>query len=214
MMDALLRDDRLRWDLAQLAATLDQLLPGGLGDRFRFSGDEPLGLEGALEQIGRLQAMERLEDAARRTSRRPATSPRSTATRSATSSATTPSATSTRSTTSPAARGGRLPDRDGRAARADAARAAGGSARRCSTTCSRGSGATRSAAIGIDRAGRGGEREETTKPYEFGDPFHLDLRGRCANALAREENAPGRRAAGRGDPARRPTTSRSTAPSS
>ena len=29
MMDALLRDDRLRWDLAQLAATLDQLLPGG-----------------------------------------------------------------------------------------------------------------------------------------------------------------------------------------
>ena len=33
MMDALLRDDRLRWDLAQLASTLDQLLPGGLGDR-------------------------------------------------------------------------------------------------------------------------------------------------------------------------------------
>ena len=28
----------------------------------------------------------------------------------------------------------------------------------------------------IDRAGRGGEREETTKPYEFGDPFHLDIR--------------------------------------
>ena len=26
MMDALLQDDRLRWDLAQLAATLDQLL--------------------------------------------------------------------------------------------------------------------------------------------------------------------------------------------
>ena len=32
-MDALLRDDRLRWDLAQLAANLDQLLPGGLGER-------------------------------------------------------------------------------------------------------------------------------------------------------------------------------------
>ena len=31
MMDALLRDDRLRWDLAQLASTLDQLLPEGLG---------------------------------------------------------------------------------------------------------------------------------------------------------------------------------------
>ena len=45
----------------------------------------------------------------------------------------------------------------------------------------------------IDRAGRGGERDETTKPYEFGDPFHLDLRGTLGNALQREENAPGRR---------------------
>ncbi len=60
-MDALLRDDRLRWDLAQLAAILDQLVPGGLGERFRFGGDEPLGLEGALEQMGNLQALDALE---------------------------------------------------------------------------------------------------------------------------------------------------------
>ena len=63
LMDALLRDDRLRWDLAQLAATLDRLLPGGLGQRFTFRGDEPLGLEGALEQLGRLQRMDRLAEA-------------------------------------------------------------------------------------------------------------------------------------------------------
>ncbi|TME84972.1 MAG: hypothetical protein E6I45_00160, partial [Chloroflexi bacterium] len=62
MVDALLRDDRLRWDLAQLAATLDELLPEGLGDRYRFSGDQPLGLDGALEQMARLQAMESMED--------------------------------------------------------------------------------------------------------------------------------------------------------
>ena len=43
--------------------------------------------------------------------------------------------------------------------------------------------------------GRGGEREETTKPYEFGDPFHLDLRGTLTNALLRDENAPAARAA-------------------
>jgi uncharacterized protein with von Willebrand factor type A (vWA) domain len=42
----------------------------------------------------------------------------------------------------------------------------------------------------IDRRGRGGEREETTKPYEFGDPFHLDLKGTLTNAMLREENAP------------------------
>ena len=60
-IDALLRDDRLRWDLAQLAANLDQLLPDGLGDRVRFGGDQPMGLEAALEQLGRLQALDRLE---------------------------------------------------------------------------------------------------------------------------------------------------------
>ena len=63
MMDALLRDDRLLVDLAQLASNLDLLLPGGLGERVPFGGDEPLGLEGALAQIDRLQAMDRLGDA-------------------------------------------------------------------------------------------------------------------------------------------------------
>ena len=90
MMEALLRDDRLRWDLAQLAATLDQLLPGGLGERLRFSGSEPLGLEGALQQIGRLQAMDALAGPARGDRRAPATSPTSTATSCATSSTKTP----------------------------------------------------------------------------------------------------------------------------
>src|SRR6187397_3441659 len=47
----------------------------------------------------------------------------------------------------------------------------------------------------VARGGRGGERDETTKPYEFGDPFHLDLRGTLFNALSREEYAPAARAA-------------------
>jgi uncharacterized protein with von Willebrand factor type A (vWA) domain len=62
MMDALLRDDRLRWDLAQLAATLDQLLPNGLGQRLDFSGTEELTLEGALAQLGRLRRLDQLSD--------------------------------------------------------------------------------------------------------------------------------------------------------
>ena len=36
MMEALLRDDRLLIDLAQLASNLDLLLPGGLGERVPF----------------------------------------------------------------------------------------------------------------------------------------------------------------------------------
>ncbi|MEX2548484.1 MAG: VWA domain-containing protein [Chloroflexota bacterium] len=62
MMDALLRDDRLRWDLAQLAATLDQLLPDGLGQRIDFHGAEELTLEGALAQLGQLRRLEQLTD--------------------------------------------------------------------------------------------------------------------------------------------------------
>lgn len=62
MMDALLRDDRLRWDLAQLASTLDQLLPAGLGEQMSFGGSEPLSLEGALKQLGRLGRLDRLGD--------------------------------------------------------------------------------------------------------------------------------------------------------
>ncbi len=44
-------------------------------------------------------------------------------------------------------------------------------------------------------AGRGGDLEEVSKPFEFGDPFQLDLRATMGNALRREENAPAARAA-------------------
>ena len=197
MTDALLRDDRLRWDLAQLAATMDQLVPGGLGDRFRFGGDEPLGLEGALEQIGRLQDLDALEDALG-------------------------------DVEAPGDLGTIDRDRVGELLGEDAVRdlegldelakqleAAGyltrqGDRLELTPRGSRRIGQKvlddlfarlRRDGFGghrIDRAGRGGEREETTKAYEFGDPFHLDLKRTLANDLTREENAPGPRRA-RGD---------------
>jgi uncharacterized protein with von Willebrand factor type A (vWA) domain len=61
MMDELLRDDRLRWDLAQLAATLDQLVPDGLGRSYDFAGSETLGLQGALDELARLDRLDGLE---------------------------------------------------------------------------------------------------------------------------------------------------------
>ena len=81
MMDALLRDDRLRWDLAQLAATLDALLPDGLGQRYDFQGGEQLTLQGALAQLGRLNQMDELARQMVRLAR-PRPSPRSIRTRS------------------------------------------------------------------------------------------------------------------------------------
>jgi len=197
MMEALLRDDRLLIDLAQLASNLDLLLPGGLGERVPFQGDEPLGLEGALAQIGRLQAMDRLEDALSHVE-------------------------------SPGDLGAIDRAEVRELLGDDAAReldALGDLARRLQEAGYLTADADRleltargSRKIGqkvlddlfarlqrdafgghrIERAGRGGERDETTKPYEFGDPFHLDLRGTLFNALSREENAPdARRQSGR-----------------
>ncbi len=197
MMDALLRDDRLLVDLAELASNLDLLLPGGLGDRVRFSGDQSLSLDGALDQIGRLQSLERMEDALTDIG-------------------------------TPGDLGGvdrdalrsllgdnavrDLDALDDLARRLEAAGYLTRDGDRLELT-PRGTRRIgqqvlddlfarleRDAFGGhrIDRAGRGGEREEATKPYEFGDPFHLDLRGTLTNALARAENAPAARAS-RGD---------------
>ncbi|HEY7735559.1 MAG TPA: VWA domain-containing protein [Candidatus Limnocylindrales bacterium] len=187
-IDALLQDDRLRWDLAQLAASLDQLIPGGIGDRFRFGGDEPLGLEGALEQISRLGALDRLEDEL--------------------TDVVMPGDLSRidRSDVRELLGDEAVRDLDALDDLAQRLEQAGYLTRRGQRLelTPRGSrrigqkvlddlfARLRRDAFGghrVDRAGRGGERDETTKPLEFGDPFHLDLRRTLANALAREENA-------------------------
>jgi uncharacterized protein with von Willebrand factor type A (vWA) domain len=198
MMDALLRDDRLRWDLARLASNMDQLMPDGLGEGYEFSGDQPLGLEPALDRIGQLQALDRLEDQLGEVE-------------------------------SPADLAGLDRDEVGELLGPDSLRdldALDELARRLEEAgylvrkgdrlelTPRGSRRigqkvlddlfarlSRDAFGGhrIDPAGRGGEREETTKPYEFGDPFHLDIRGTIENALRRPENTPAARLE-RGDP--------------
>jgi uncharacterized protein with von Willebrand factor type A (vWA) domain len=189
MMDALLRDDRLRWDLARLASNMDQLMPDGIGESYDFSGEEPLGLEPALDRIGQLQALDALED-------------------------------DLAEIESPADLGGLDRDDVERLLGPDAARElealdalarqledAGylthkGERMELTPSGSRRIGQkvlddlfarlSRDAFGGhrIDRGGRGGEREETAKPYEFGDPFHLDIRGTIENAIRRPENAP------------------------
>ena len=193
-IDALLRDDRLRWDLAQLAANLDQLLPDGLGDRVRFGGDQPLGLESALEQLGRLQALDRLEadlegvggdhdlaDIDRGDVRELLG----------------PDAARDLDALEDLARrleqAGYLDREGGRMELTPR-----GSRRIGQKVLDDLFARLRKDAFGghrLDRTGRGGDREETSKPFEFGDPFHLDLRATMTNALMRDENAPSRRPA-------------------
>ena len=63
MMDELLRDDRLRWDMARLAGTLQALRPDRpFGEPYPFSGDEPLGLPEALAAIDRQQRFDGMEE--------------------------------------------------------------------------------------------------------------------------------------------------------
>jgi uncharacterized protein with von Willebrand factor type A (vWA) domain len=194
MIEALLRDDRLMVDLAELASNLDLLLPGGLGDRVRFEGDESLSLEGALAQIARLQAMERLEDALTDVD-----GPGDLA-------------DLDRDQVRELMGDDAVRDLDALDDLARRLEEAGyltrdGDRLELTPRGSRKIGQKvlddlfarlqRDAFGGhrVDRGGRGGEREETTKPFEFGDPFHLDLRGTLTNAMAREENAPARRGA-------------------
>ncbi len=189
MMEALLRDDRLLIDLAQLASNLDLLLPGGLGDRVRFSGEESLSLDGALAQLARLQAMERMEDALGDIESSGDLS------------------SIDRAEMRDLLGEDAVRDLDALEDLARRLEAAGyltrdGERLELTPRGSRKIGQKvlddlfsrleRDAFGGhrTERSGRGGEREDTTKPYEFGDPFHLDLRGTLTNALMREENAP------------------------
>jgi uncharacterized protein with von Willebrand factor type A (vWA) domain len=195
MMDALLRDDRLRWDLARLASNMDQLMPDGLGEGYDLSGEEALGLEPALDQIGRLQAMDALEDSL--------------------AGVETPGdlAGVDREQLKELVGEDSLRDLDALDDLAKQLEEAGYLTRRgerleLTPRGSRRIGQkvlddlfarlSRDAFGGhrIDRGGRGGEREETAKPYEFGDPFHLDIRGTIENAIRRPENAPAVRGTG------------------
>jgi uncharacterized protein with von Willebrand factor type A (vWA) domain len=195
MTDALLRDDRLRWDLAQLAANMDALVPGGLGDRFRFAGDQPLGLEGALEQIGRLQALDALEDQLGDVG-----SPDDLAAvdrgevRDLLGDDAVRELDALDDLARELERAGYL-TRDGERLELTPR----GTRRIGQKVLDDLFARLQRDAFGghrIERSGRGGERDETSKPYEFGDPFHLDLQGTLFNALRRAENEPGRRAGG------------------
>ena len=192
MTDALLRDDRLRWDLAQLAANMDALLPGGLGDRYRFGGDQPLGLEGALEQIGRLQALDALEDQLGDVA-----SPDDLAdvdrgeVRDLLGDDAVRELDALDDLARELERAGYL-TRDGERLELTPR----GTRRIGQKVLDDLFARLQRDAFGghrIERSGRGGERDETSKPYEFGDPFHLDLQGTLFNALRRAENDPARR---------------------
>ena len=65
MVDGLIGDDRLRVDLAELAMNLEALSPNGRRTRFPLTGDEPVSLAEAMHLMGVLQEMDELENSLR-----------------------------------------------------------------------------------------------------------------------------------------------------
>ncbi|MFN8540708.1 MAG: VWA domain-containing protein [Thermomicrobiales bacterium] len=60
MMDQLLQDDRLRWDLARLSQNLNRLMPME-SEQYPFRGDDPLSLQEAMRVMQNLQGLDELE---------------------------------------------------------------------------------------------------------------------------------------------------------
>jgi uncharacterized protein with von Willebrand factor type A (vWA) domain len=194
-ISALLRDDRLAVDLARLAAQLDMVLPGGLGQPQPFSGEGPLGLEQALAQLDRLAALDALEEQMDGTA---GPGDLGSIDREQVRDLLGPEAERDLDVLDDLTRqleeAGYLERRGQRLELTPRA-----TRRIGQKVLDELFAKLRRDAFGghrLDRSGHGGEREEVSKPLEFGDPFWLDLQATFGNALRRDENAPSRRPAG------------------
>ena len=189
MMDELLRDDRLRWDMARLAGTLQALRPDRpFGEPYPFSGDEPLGLPEALAAIDRQQRFDAMEEellAARDPDALEQIDPD--ALRDLGGDDATGDLEQLQALTRALEEAGYLERGDNQLALTPrAARKLG--MRALTDIFSR----LRRESLGghpLPSPGSGGEQTDETKPFEYGDAFAVDLNRTLFNAMAR--NGPG-----------------------
>jgi uncharacterized protein with von Willebrand factor type A (vWA) domain len=185
LMDDLLRDDRLRIDMARLAGNLQAARPDlPFGEPYPFDGDEPMGLADALTAIDRQQQFDAMEEALG-AARDPDALERvdADALRDLAGDDAIDDLDQLRELARALEEAGYL-DRD--AGRLEltprAARRLG--MRALTDIFSR----LRREGFGghaLPIAGRGGEPTDDTKRYEFGDPFAVDINRTLFNAMAR-----------------------------
>ncbi len=185
MMDDLLRDDRLRIDMARLAGNLQAARPDlPYGEPYPFDGDEPLGLADALAAIDRQQQYDAMEESLTAARDPDALDQVDTdALRDLAGDDAIDDLEQLQELTRALTDAGYL-DREGghleltpRAARKLGMRA-------LTDIFSR----LRREGFGghpLPLAGRGGEPTDETKRYEFGDPFAVDINRTLFNAMAR-----------------------------
>ena len=185
LMDDLLRDDRLRIDMARLAGNLQAARPDlPFGEPYPFEGDEPMGLADALRAIDRQQqydAMEEALGAARDPDALDAVD--ADALRDLAGDDALGDLDQLRELARALEEAGYLDRESGRLELTPrAARKLG--MRALTDIFSR----LRREGFGghaLPRAGRGGEPTDETKRYEFGDPFAVDINRTLFNAMAR-----------------------------
>lgn len=185
LMDDLLRDDRLRIDMARLAGNLQMARPDlPYGEPYPFDGDEPMGLADALAAIDRQQqydAMEEALTAARDPDALGRVDPD--ALRDLAGDDALADLDQLRELTRALEEAGYL-DREGGALELTPRAARKLGTRALADIFSR----LRRETFGghpLPVAGRGGEPTDETKRYEFGDPFAIDINRTLFNAMAR-----------------------------
>lgn len=185
MIDALLEDMDLRWQVEQLAQQLRELYPdAGWNRRYGFQGDNPLGFMDATQMMSRLSDMDQLENLLRA-----ANNPAALAEVDLDKARELLGDESARSLErlSELARllqeAGYIDTREGRmeltpkGMRKIGQNALGDIFKHLEKD--------RMGKHEIKRTGGGGERTFDSKPYEFGDPFQLDVEKTIRNAIAR-----------------------------
>jgi uncharacterized protein with von Willebrand factor type A (vWA) domain len=186
MMDQLIGDDRLRVDLAELAMNLDAIAPlADLRPRQPLTGEQPLSLQEAMHLMGTLQEMDELErqiDSARRAGSLEGLDPEQV--RKLVGEEEAAALTQLQEMIEQLEREG-LVRRDGDRLELTARGIRRIGQHALEDIFSK----MQRDAIGHHRLperGAGGERIDESKPYEFGDAFHLDLRGTMMNAVRRD----------------------------
>ena len=185
LAESLLEDMDLRWQVDRLAGNLQQAFPGaGWEQRFRFRGDEPMGMGEGTDAAGRLRDLDELENFLRS-----ANSPASLSevdldkVRRHLGDDAANSLDRLAKLTKQLQDAGLIDQREGRFELTPQ-----GIRRIGQQALADLFGQLTKDHVGNHRTtwtGIGHDREETTKPYEFGDPFNLDLSRTVHNAVRR-----------------------------
>lgn len=185
MLESMLKDERLKMEMAQLAMNLDELSPmDDLRRRYAFRGDDSLNLDEAMKLMEELQQLEQLERQLRQV-RDPNDLEKIDAAQleQLLGEQAAEQLERLKEITRRLEEAGYL-ERDGEQLdlTARAIRKIGNKALRDVFTHLK---RDRVGRHEVNRRGTGGDRGDDSKPYEFGDPFLLDLRETLMNSVER-----------------------------